>query len=42
MFIVDLSSVLPVEVNASKNFICPCKVQASFLQGFVSFDFVEL
>jgi len=42
MFIVYLSVVLPGEMKTSEDFIGPSKVQASFIQSFVSFEFVEL
>ena len=42
MFFVHFTAVLPREMKTSEDLIGPSKVQASFIQSFVSFEFVEL
>jgi len=42
MFFVHFTPVLPGEMKTSEDLIGPSKVQASFIQSFVSFEFVEL
>ena len=42
MFFVHVTPVLSGEMKTSEDFIGPSKVQASFIQSFVSFEFVEL